>query len=242
MIQNFRSLIALGALAVMTSRVGAAEIDVHAGLGAEWIQIPRGESLEPLDLFALVVNTRVTIAGDTELALRLEGLDASGTEEYASSRGDMTLSFAHTFRREKSRFLDYIGVEGGYVDPASDRELSTGIEFYGTVRAAGGYTRLGYETSLTLASLRSDPGEADSLFTYSIGARSQWGRVTWGLDYLTLKDRGSDEPSSLGHWGQVIVSARWDPRLQAFAFLRKGFTGDNDGWYAGINCQIRLGH
>jgi hypothetical protein len=217
-------------------RADASKVDLYLYVGEEWLKAGRGGP----EYLAVPVELRLVVPGDIEIALLAQALHPDGDQFESIESGDTTLSVAKGFR--PSHGADYVGVEIGLVDQASKPELSSGVRHYGTVRAQGGWTRLGYAASATWARADYGSGEEGTERTYTFGYRGQFKRTHLGFDVLRHErpGTGDDSKDQDAHWAQFIAMRRTPYSGECYGFLRRRLAAHEDDWYVGVGYRWKL--
>jgi len=231
----------------LSSRERAAVVDVYAGL--QWQSLNGGGP----SIGGVVLEPRVSTAGDWDLGVRLEALHPNGAQNEGMERGDTTVSGGKAFRLYDAWAVDFVSIEAGYVDPAENPELSSGVEYFITGRLHGGPTLLGFDLSATYSSLRSEQSNASSSLTFAAGLRrqicpervssnfmrEQLCGVHIGADFLYQQLKGGQESDS-ATLVQLVVMKRRKSGDEIYLFAREGLTNSFEDSYLGFGYRFRF--
>jgi hypothetical protein len=243
MISRHRNLMWLATLALGSTSAHAERFFVHSrepaptgylSAGAEWFRATDGAD-ESQSAF---LEGRIVFQSDTEIAIRGQALrsdDANGNSR--TDAGDTMLSIVQGFRTPELKWAQYMSIEGGTVIHSAPNGLQSTLDHYFRARAVGGWTRLGYDVSLTaFDDSNVSPGQAKRRDTTSLGARSQFGRFHLGADVNFTHMSAGDDPATY----DFIVLYRMMSGHAIYAFAEKGFSGGDESEYVSLSIEFRF--
>jgi hypothetical protein len=204
------------------------QTDFYAYVGAEWLQQPDGAAA-----WGLPVELSAVTPGDWQFALDSSALRPD--DEHGFIAGDTFSRIAKGIRGIPG--IDYLSFEYDELLVEASEGFTGNVERAFQARAQGGYTRLGYDVSITDSIMRSSPGLGGDLLTTSVGYRGQFGWLHVGLDLVTAKRQGIDRQDSV----DMVFMKRRSLGDSIYARLGKGVSGDSDAWYISTGFEFRFG-
>jgi hypothetical protein len=203
--------------------------DYYLYVGAGWSD-PSGDEF---DASLFPVEVRVITQDDWEFAFdsSLVVPDGRANEfEY----GDGLLRVTKGFRDVGP--IDYLSFDiGGRAWRADEPQWSNQIEGSLQARAQGGYTRLGYDLSVTYLYLDDQAGFGDHEVVYSAGYRGQFGWLHFGIDLARLEF--DDDHSDVVD----LTLMRRTGRGSSYYFVAQQEMSSGASWYAGIGVEYHFG-
>jgi hypothetical protein len=243
MISTHRNLVWFATLALGSTSTHAERFFVQSrtpaptgylSSGAEWFKATnKGEEAQ-----SAFLEGRIVFHSDTEIAIRGQALradDAAGDSRTVA--GDTVLSIVQGFRTPGLKWLDYSSIEGGTVIHSAPNGLQSTLDHYVRARAVGGWTRLGYDVSVTaFDDANVSEGQAKRRDTTSLGARSQFGQFHLGADINFTHMSAGDDPATY----DFVVLYRMMSGHAIYAFAEKGFSGGDESEYVSLSFEFRF--
>ena len=218
---------------VLTSRTPAT--DFYAFIGPAWSQDRDGG-----DVWSAALELRGVRSFGSKFVIDVE-MAVESNLRYLPDDDSTPLAIGDTALRYSMGFRDLLGIDfvtltGREVLSEESANFPRTVDRTFQLRAQGGWTRLGYDASITYLDFPDSAQAGNDGTTKSIGYRGQFGVYHLGLDYAWTDRRRVADQEAL----DFVVMRRSYRGDSCYALVQKGLSDDNDGWYVGVGYEFRI--